>query len=419
MLTINRRFPSRFAEKKLSWTGSLQSNFGAYRLPSRPRAINYFLVFAILFLLGGPRACAQLSQISLSFEGSTTCYGGGTYPPKSIPSGPPGFIGTGMANVFNFSTDGRSVQAILADGGTLGISWTNATGNITGCDVTDSEPFSAGVVLQISPGGTGVVSIIDADSGYYYNNPSSGVGLAVRMVYPTSLGASVKVTQTGISFNGTLEVGTNSGYVEAVGNGTAFGVPNQDSSLPANWVGTPFHFSFTVPLVQGCGDVRDEIIAEYNLSYSITNKKGVLVSVKPDFVPICSNFSNSARSTYFNFSEINWGDYSWALVRTPLTTGKLDAWINEQGGAPARPITSGYRNPAHNFNKVHSTAPGSRHMHGDAIDLANISRTVTEHNFLTETAYAVGAWVEHLSGPCKLGCVHADWRNTDPGEYAQ
>jgi hypothetical protein len=56
------------------------------------------------------------------------------------------------------------------------------------------------------------------------------------------------------------------------------------------------------PVVLSCGDVRDNIIA-----FGI------------GFIPVCSDFTQTAHSVYFTFAEINvTGDYTWALIRQPL-----------------------------------------------------------------------------------------------------
>jgi Peptidase M15 len=179
---------------------------------------------------------------------------------------------------------------------------------------------------------------------------------------------------------------------------------------------------YVMRATSGCGDVRDQMIAEYQQAYSIT-KNGNTHQSTPDFAPSCANFTQSAGSSLFDFSELNSGDYTWALIRSPIVSGRLDAWINELGSGPARSINSGYRNPVHNFGPAKSVAASSRHMHGDAIDLQNISRTPAEYQQLAEAAFktfitAKEGYIEPQNGPCGLACVHADWRNVDPDQYA-
>jgi hypothetical protein len=87
-------------------------------------------------------------------------------------------------------------------------------------------------------------------------------------------------------------------------------------------------------------------------------------------------------------------------------------------------INSAYRNPDHNAEKcVGPGRPGSRHMFGDAVDLQNKSRTLSEWKYLIDMADVAHAdFVERNKKtglpipPCNLGCAHADWRE-HPGGY--
>lgn len=151
--------------------------------------------------------------------------------------------------------------------------------------------------------------------------------------------------------------------------------------------------------VTGCGDERDQIKHEYVLF-------GVNLS------PACADFTQSRHSVFFSFNEINTGDFSWALVRSPLIAAAasgygLDAWRTAYGGP--RIINSAYRNPVH--NAAIGGAPQSRHMFGDAADLRNVSMTTIEWQAMVDAAViAHPDFIEPLSGPCQLACVHADWR---------
>jgi hypothetical protein len=160
-----------------------------------------------------------------------------------------------------------------------------------------------------------------------------------------------------------------------------------------------------------CGDVRDTIVGEY-LTYSV------------NLTPMCTNFTQSAHSVYFAFSELRKGDdYSWALIRLPLTVAStsgygLDRWRENYGAA--RTANSVYRNPAH--NALVGGAAQSRHMYGDAADLTNDSGTSLEWNAMVSAAGssangtgALADFVEPLSGPCGLACTHADWRSHSGG----
>ncbi len=154
-----------------------------------------------------------------------------------------------------------------------------------------------------------------------------------------------------------------------------------------------------------CDEERDRLIQEYS-DYEV------------DLSPQCEDFTQSARSQYFSFAELNVNNnYAWALLREPLviepTSGYgLDKWREEYGGP--RITNSVYRSPSHNRHV--GGARYSRHMHGDAADLRNRSRTEEEWQAMVEAAQRAQAdWIEPRDGPCHIGCVHADWRNTDGG----
>jgi hypothetical protein len=162
--------------------------------------------------------------------------------------------------------------------------------------------------------------------------------------------------------------------------------------------------------VTNCGDERTLIIQEYR-------------QYPADFVPACSDFTQTRGSVYFPFPQLNTGDYSWALVRKPLIVPTssmygLDNWRDVYGAS--RIMNSAYRNPAHNYNLPGGPgAANSRHMHGDAADLRNQSGGVAEWNAMVGDAYSANAdFIEPSNGPCMMACTHADWRYHDlPGGY--
>jgi len=159
-------------------------------------------------------------------------------------------------------------------------------------------------------------------------------------------------------------------------------------------------------VVEGCGDDRSVIFEEYR-NYGV------------GLEPQCDDFTQSARSSYFAFSELNTGDYAWALIRQPLLSPSasgygLDKWREAFGGP--RHINSAYRNPARNAGV--GGAAQSRHMYGDAADLRNDSGSITEWKAMKSAARIANAdFIEPLEGPCGLGCLHADWRSHS-GAYA-
>ncbi len=171
-------------------------------------------------------------------------------------------------------------------------------------------------------------------------------------------------------------------------------------------------FNVTAPGGGGCGYERDTLIQEY-ATYNV------------NLTPECAWFTQSASSQYFTFSELHVNDfYSWALIRQPLVVNKssgygLDRWRELYGGP--RTVNSGYRSPSKNASIA--GAAQSRHMYGDAVDLANASHTRQEYDDMANAAKygnpnAGASWVEDWSGPCGDGCVHADWRNA-AGGYSQ
>jgi hypothetical protein len=184
----------------------------------------------------------------------------------------------------------------------------------------------------------------------------------------------------------------------------------------------PEYAYMTIYAASGCGDQRDAIIQEY-------------VSWQVDLSPQCSWFNNgTAHSTHFTNSNMRPGEtyYSWSLIKQPLTVAAssgygLDRWVDiymaQHTQAPARAIVSGYRSPNHNA-QVSDYKKTSRHMHGDAIDLANATHTYQEYIDLRNAAMDAGtnagaSYVEPWTGKCGSECVHADWRNRDVDVYSQ
>lgn len=163
-----------------------------------------------------------------------------------------------------------------------------------------------------------------------------------------------------------------------------------------------------LPPAGGCNAEKDRIIEEYR-RYNV------------NLTPACSDFTRTAHSEYFAFSELSVNSpYTWALVREPLTIEKssgygLDKLRAEYGAA--RIVNSAFRSPQKNASI--GGASQSRHMYGDAVDLRNVSGSDQEYNAMVNAANAANAdYIEPISGPCQKACVHADWRNT-PGRYSQ
>lgn len=110
-----------------------------------------------------------------------------------------------------------------------------------------------------------------------------------------------------------------------------------------------------------CGDARDNMIAEYW-------NHGV------PWVPTCADFTQSSPDPNWLFAELNSGDYpQWAIIQTALTSG-LD-WIAGKINDWNLPISSGYRNPDHEYSVCVNHKPplqyrpDSRHQMGDGVDI--------------------------------------------------
>ena len=174
-----------------------------------------------------------------------------------------------------------------------------------------------------------------------------------------------------------------------------------------NSAGTTCSNTFSTVMTQastvvGCGDERDQIIAEYATF-------GINLS------PTCNSFTQSAHSVFFTFAELNVNNpYTWAIIRSPLTAPSsvgygLDKWRQSYGSA--RNTTSVYRAPAH--NKAVNGVSDSRHMFGDAVDLLNQSQHQSEWDAMVTAAGLTGAKADYIEPLSISGLphVHADWRN--------
>ncbi len=216
---------------------------------------------------------------------------------------------------------------------------------------------------------------------------------------------------------------TGNGY-QLLGTGVALVLTNPIApATPPAWsfLSGNQSFNLTSPF---CHDSRDQLIAEYG-NYAVLDSSYRMPW--PRFTPNCFELTNSAHSVYFQFSEINTScpsqggspEFGWALIKNPLTVPAssgygLDAWRQDYN-AP-RIINSGYRDPKQNNDCGGVSA--SRHILGDAADLRNQSGTQDEWDALRLAALQAHAdFREDETGPCGLGCVHADWRYHDRGKY--
>ena len=203
---------------------------------------------------------------------------------------------------------------------------------------------------------------------------------------------------------------TSVATINSSGLGTA--VAPGTTNIRASWFasiisyeGDPLHCesfdttancSASCEVQQFCNDVRDTIRREYP-TYNV------------GYLPRCEEFTQNANSQHFTFNELNGGDYNWAVIRNVLLVGLEDTRTNN-GNVPLT-INSGYRNPARN-NAV-GGAQNSRHMYGDAADIASNQNTWANLRAAAQTAGACSEPLA-LSG---YGHVHADWRGGCPAGW--
>ncbi|MGE0129646.1 MAG: D-Ala-D-Ala carboxypeptidase family metallohydrolase [Blastocatellales bacterium] len=207
----------------------------------------------------------------------------------------------------------------------------------------------------------------------------------------------------GSSNTGVVTINSSTGSSEAVGVGNttidaAFTgyTYNYDAALGclAFPVNTDPTASYAVE--QLCNDTRDTIRIEYQ-TYNVA------------FLPVCEDFTQDAHSAHFAFNELNSGDYNWAIIRNVLLTG-LENTRTNYFDLPLI-INSGYRNPAR--NSVAGGAINSRHVYGDAADIAS---NQSDWQGKSTAARLAGACIEPVE-QSGFGHVHADWRGPCPAGW--
>lgn len=367
----------------------------------------------------------------------------------------------------------------VSDDGSTIYGWSSASDDSTLCTCSHSD-YETYAVLEL-PDGTyvtgsqagGSASVSYSDDGVEGSYTASGALTLVCTCYGNlgagSSGYSIPPPPpeiTGIAdsvtWSNTIYQGT-SGYLAIFGTGlTAWGetpsptvTSDGQVSVSLYWASdTQVNVSYTVAAQAAIGthniglqtaqggsqggvtvaacSGQVPIIQEY-VTYSVVDS-----TTKQPWVPSCGWLTQTAHSVYFTFAELTVNEtVAWDLIKYPLTVSQsqnygLDDWRSLLGGPQT--VNSGYRDPAHNHSI--GGAVDSRHMLGDAIDLANATRSHDEyvtkacnasasysntHYSLncTNTTDAGAGYVEPWTGPCGTGCVHADWRNWNYNTYSQ
>lgn len=399
------------------------------------RAPYHSSVLFMLLVLVAPCLSAQISSISRIFYGYPLI---DSLPGNQFPRGG-GYTaivgGFGLANVTGFQASDPRVTGYV-----ISATDTAVTMELSSTPVNDPQDAP---IPSVS------FSLID-NTGHYIPSPvtfsivtgpapqvpsfsiTNGVNSIVQGI-PTPVAFSYEVLSSGnIQFdfigcgNCTIRDWTSTvnqfDYVSsftAIVNIPTTGGPVTSFGIAAGAVdgsGQQGRMSLTIPVFQGggCGDDRDNLIAEYD-EYGV------------NLQPECAWFTQSAHSQHFTFNQINYPcisqggpEYSWALFAQPLlipaSSGYgLDRWqeyyTELTGDQRPRTINSGYRDPFQ--NELCGGATQSQHQYGTAVDFRNVTRTENEWNNMWSAAGLSGAradWREPRNGPCKIGCVHADWR---------
>jgi hypothetical protein len=199
--------------------------------------------------------------------------------------------------------------------------------------------------------------------------------------------------------DGDLDIDEWGGY-EFFGPG-----PTVDDTTASALLGITYDSaSTTVPLK--CGDVRDNMIAEY-------------VSYHSPFLPICSDFMSNLTymawyyKSGYSYSELTpdqtTGAPDWAVLQTYATITGVAPIVAQLGYIT---IKSGYRNPAAEVAAAtkNDVKPymNSRHLAGDAIDFATSSTSMWQT--VHDLAITSQGCVEPVAVQGNTAHAHVDWR---------
>lgn len=151
----------------------------------------------------------------------------------------------------------------------------------------------------------------------------------------------------------------------------------------------------TIPAA--CGDQRDQIVAEYE-------------ELGSPYYPTCDLFTQDTGDPTYTFSMLNYGTYSWAILRPYFISG-----LHSLADLGSFTITSAYRNPAKeqaiDQQYGYTFTPGSRHLYGDAVDVASSGKS--QWTTYQTDGHQIGACVEPSGVQGNYAHTHLDWR-TNP-----
>jgi hypothetical protein len=151
----------------------------------------------------------------------------------------------------------------------------------------------------------------------------------------------------------------------------------------------------SIPASCGTGDQPNSIIQEY-------------VCYNTPYFPHGSEFTQTLSDPNFTFAQLNTANFSWAILRSYFISN-MDSL---EGLSSGFGVNSAYRDPAKEYQVAASFggryAPGSRHLHGDAVDVATTHSTWTTHQ---TDGHQLGACVEPVSYQGgSYADAHLDWR---------
>lgn len=174
---------------------------------------------------------------------------------------------------------------------------------------------------------------------------------------------------------------------------TAFSPDTYDNGAPID-LGTTYDTAeATIPAT--CGDQRTTIIAEYTTYHA-------------PYFPQCSEFTQTSPDPSITFAQFNSSTYSWAIIRSWMIPHLDQVHSTITQDSFTFTINSAYRNPAKEYSINGGRYTGSRHIYGDAVDLAT-----------TSTNWATFQAIGHANQACveptsvqggSTAHSHMDWR---------